>query len=212
MIVKISGLKEYVYHELKKKLMSSSIKQGERIWEDEIAAEFGVSRTPVREAINRLIAEGFVENRPRKGIFAAEVSRDELIKMLDIRIVLEELSVKMCCLLISEEEISKLKGIYSDFSDKLKKGEYGKASELDSEIHKYIAQVSNNQKLIAYINDIQDFFAYTRTGVVNWTDKKVERSVNDHHDLVEAIAVRDEAKAASLILRDIQTMRELLSS
>lgn len=210
--MKISGLKEYIYHELKKKLMSSSISQGERIYEEEIAKEFGVSRTPVREAINRLIAEGFVENRPRKGVFAAEVSKEELIKMLDIRVVLEELSVKMCCLMISEEEILALKEIYAKYKERLQSGEFGKASELDSEIHKYIAQVSDNKKLIEYIDDIQDFFAYTRTGAVNWTEKKVERSLRDHHELVEAISLRDEEKATKLVLRDIQSMRELLVS
>jgi len=210
--MKISGLKEFVYHELKKKLMSGSIKQGERIWEDEIAKEFGVSRTPVRESINRLIAEGFVENRPRKGIFAAEISKEELLKMLDIRIVLEELSVKMCCSMISEEEVEALKGIYREFSMKLKSGDYGRASELDSKIHKFIAQVSDNQKLIEYIDDIQDIFAYTRTGVVNWTEMKVERSLRDHHELIEAISIRNEEKALELIHQDIESMRGLLSS
>ncbi|WP_144428524.1 GntR family transcriptional regulator, partial [Defluviitalea phaphyphila] len=53
--MKFSGLKEYVYHEVKKKLINNEIKPGERIWEEKIAEELGVSRTPVREAINRLI-------------------------------------------------------------------------------------------------------------------------------------------------------------
>jgi len=132
--------------------------------------------------------------------------------MLDIRIVLEELSVRMCCSMISEEEVEELKSIYHEFSMKLKSGEYGKASELDSKLHKFIAQVSDNQKLIEYIDDIQDFFAYTRTGVVNWTEKKVERSLKDHHELIEAISKRDEAKAMKFILQDIESMRKLLSS
>ncbi len=154
--MKIAGLKEYIYHEMKKKLMSSKIKQGERIWEEEIANEFGVSRTPVREAINRLIAEGFIENRPRKGIFAAEISKEELTQMLDIRIVLEQLSVRTCCQLITDTEIKELNTIYKEFSIKLKNGEYGEASELDSRIHKYIVKVSDNKKLKEYIDDIQD--------------------------------------------------------
>lgn len=209
--LKISGLKEFIYHELKKKLLNSKIKQGERIWEEDIAKEFGVSRTPVREAINRLIAEGFVENRPRKGIFAAEISIDELIKMLDVRMVLEELSVRMCCTQISEIEINELKEIFSEYSLMLKNGHYGKASKLDSEIHKYIARVANNQKLSEYIDDIQDLFAYTRTGAVSWNVKKVERSIRDHHELIDAISKRDEKKATMMILKDIESMRLLLS-
>lgn len=210
--MKIAGLKEFVYHEMKKKLMSGKIKQGQRIWENEIAEEFGVSRTPVREAINRLIAEGFIENRPRKGIFATEVSKEELTRMLDIRVVLEQLSVKICCLVITESEIEELNNIYNDFSMKLMNKEYGEASELDSKLHKYIVHVANNKKLKEYIDDIQDLFAYSRTEVAKWTDKKIERSLKDHKNLVEAISMKNEEQALELILKDIESMRQLLIS
>jgi DNA-binding GntR family transcriptional regulator len=209
--MKFSGLKEYVYHEIKKRLMTSKIKQGERIWEEAIAQELDVSRTPVREAINRLIAEGFVENRPRKGVFAAEISKHELHKMLDVRVVLEALSVRRCCRLITEEEINELSAIYEKYRGRLKTGDFAEASQLDSEIHRFIALVSDNKKLASYINDIQDFFAYTRACTVKWTETNVDRSLKDHLNLIEAISRRDEEGAVDLIEKDIQSMRELLS-
>ena len=211
-MLKISGLKEYAYHGLKKKLMEGVIKQGERIWEEEIAEEFGVSRTPVREAINRLIAEGFIENRPRKGVFAAALSTEDLIKMLDVRIVLETLSVERCCGLITDEEVEELKGIYDSYKANLETKDFGKASQLDSSIHKFIANVSGNKKLIEYIDDIQDFFAYTRAVSVVWDEGKIQRSLADHEALVSAISVRDTEKAKIIILKDIERMRELLQS
>ncbi|MDF2890285.1 MAG: GntR family transcriptional regulator [Clostridia bacterium] len=209
--MKFSGLKEYVYHKVKKRLINNTIRPGERIWEDKIAEELEVSRTPVREAINRLIAEELIENRPRKGIFAAEISRNDLYKMLDVRIALETLAVSQCCKLITDEGTDELTEIYEKYRKKLSDGEYTEASQLDSQIHRYIAGVSDNKKLATYINDIQDVFAYTRTWNVKWTESKIDRSIRDHKNLVEAICNRDEDGAVNLVRKDIESMRDLLS-
>jgi DNA-binding GntR family transcriptional regulator len=208
--MRFSDLKEYVYHEIKMRLINNTIKPGERLWEDKIAEDLGVSRTPVREAINRLVAEKFIENRPRIGIFAAQISRDDLDKMLDVRIALETLSVRECCKLITDEEIYELKALYQEYSERLTNKEYSEASQLDSQIHKYIARVSENKKLMEYINDIQDIFAYARASKVEWTDAKMKRSLQDHKNLIEAICNRDEDRAVELIRKDIEAMRTLL--
>lgn len=208
--MKFAGLKEYVYHEIKQRLINNEIKPGERIWEEEIAAELEVSRTPVREAINRLIAEEFVENRPRKGIFAAEISKEELRKMLDVRIALESLSVSQCCKLISEEEKDELRAIFRDYKREMEEGEYEKASQLDSKMHRFIAKIADNKKLEAYINDIQDFFAYSRPYTVKWTEAKIKRAINDHKELIDALCNGNEERAIEIIREDIEAMRDLL--
>ena len=169
-----------------------------------------VSRTPVREAINRLIAEEFVENRPRKGIFAAEISKEELRKMLDVRIALESLSVSQCCKLISEEEKDELRAIFGDYKRKMEEGEYEKASQLDSKMHRFIAKIADNKKLEAYINDIQDFFAYSRPYTVKWTEAKIKRAINDHKELIDALCNGNEERAIEIIREDIEAMRDLL--
>lgn len=209
--MKFTGLKEYVYHELKKKLISNVIKPGERIYEEVIAEELEVSRTPVREAINQLVAEGFVENRPRKGIFAAEISREELAKMLDVRIALESLAIKLCCERITDGQMNELRGILKKLEDNLNKKNYVEASQWDSKIHRYIAEVADNKKLTSYINDIQDVFAYTRGYNIKWTDAKVERSISEHRKIVEAIGEKDENGAIKIVKKDIESMREFLS-
>ncbi len=209
--MKFSGLKEYVYHELKKKLISNVIKPGERIYEEAIAEELEVSRTPVREVINQLVAEGFVENRPRKGVFAAVISKTELVKMLDVRIALESLAIKLCCENIKEEEVEELRDILKNLEKMLKNKDYLRASQWDSKVHRYIAQIADNKKLTSYINDIQDVFAYTRGYNIKWTDEKVERSISEHRKIVEAIANKDEMSAIEIVKKDIESMRELLN-
>ncbi|HHW67946.1 FCD domain-containing protein [Defluviitalea raffinosedens] len=209
--MRYSDLKEYVYHKVKEKLINNIIQPGERIWEDSIAEELGVSRTPVREAINRLIAEEFIENRPRKGIFAAEISKDDLIKMLDVRIVLEILSVRQCCEFITDDGKRELIKTYERYKNKLSNGEYREASQLDSQIHRQIAKIAGNKKLAAYINDIQDVVAYTRACNVKWTESKINRSLRDHMNLIQAICNRDADRAVESVRVDIEAMIDLLS-
>lgn len=206
----IFGLKEYVYREVKKSLTNNVIKPGERIWENKVAEELGISRTPVREAINQLVAEGFVENRPYRGVFAAEVSKEDLEQMLDLRIVLETFSVQECCKNITDEDLVSLKILYGDYKEKLSNGDYVKASQLDSEIHKFIARASNNKRLSTYIDDIQDMFAYSRPYKVEWTETNIKRALQDHKDLIEAIWNKDAEEATRLIQKDIEAMRDLL--
>ncbi len=210
MKIRFSGLKEFVYTEVKEKLINNSIKPGERIWEDKIAEELGVSRTPVREAINRLIAEELIENRPRKGLFATEISNKELEKMLDIRIALETLAAKMCCEMITESQKYELKSIFENYKAKLNSNKYVEASQLDSEIHRFIAKVSDSKRLVTYINELEDVFAYTRTNVVKWTQEKKVRSISDHQELVEAICNHDDKHSIKMIQQDINAMRDLL--
>lgn len=205
------GLKDYVYQELKKKLISNAIKPGERIYEKNIADDLEVSRTPVREAINQLVAEGFIENRPRKGIFAAVISKDELVKMLDVRIALESLAIELCCKKINDNDIKELENILLKLEEKLIAKDFVKASQLDSKIHRYIAEVAGNKKLSSYINDMQDVFAYTRGHSIKWTEEKMKRSIEEHRQIIEAIASKDEKLAISIVIKDIESMREFLN-
>src|SRR5690554_6667638 len=147
---RFSGLKEYVYYEIKARFVNNTFTPGERIWEDKLAEELEVSRTPVREAINRLIAEGFVENRPRKGIYATDISKTELDKLLDIRLSLETLATKCCCKNIRQEQINELECIFQKYKKSIINNDFAKTSQLDSDIHRYIAQVADNKKLESY--------------------------------------------------------------
>ena len=89
----------------------------------------------------------------------------------------------------------------------MEEGEYEKASQLDSKMHRFIAKTADNKKLEAYINDIQDFFAYSRPYTVKWTEAKVKRAIKDHKELIDSLCSRDEEKAIEIVKEDIEAMR-----
>jgi len=206
-----NGLKQEAYAYIYDLLLSNEIKPGDRIREDLIAQEIGMSRTPVREAVNRLIAEGFVHCVPRKGLFAAKVSVEDLLKMLDVRIALEALAVESCCRHITDAELKKLEGIYDAYSAKMMAGEIIEASSCDREFHICIASASKNMKLQQYIADLVDFYMYAKFQAVKmYTGKSMQRVMNNHKNILEAIRERNVRKAKKMIETDIGELKNLL--
>ncbi|MHB8064320.1 MAG: GntR family transcriptional regulator, partial [Ruminiclostridium sp.] len=89
-------LTDYAYSSILNMILSSEIKPGDRIREDLMAEKLGISRTPVREAVNQLVQNGFVVNIKRKGLYCVNINKSELLDLLDIRIALESISFNKC--------------------------------------------------------------------------------------------------------------------
>lgn len=203
------GLKEKAYELIKDRLLNGSIKPGERIREDILAEENSMSRTPVREAINQLIAEGFVYQIPRKGLFATKFSKEELIDIVEIRVILESYAARKCCQNIKDEEIEELENIFNQLKETLLKNDITNAGVYDGMFHRKIGEYSGNNKLASYVNDIEDLAVFARrTETYNSRPRYDETdSIEQHRNILNAIKNRDEEAAAKAI--EINT-RELL--
>lgn len=208
--MQFSGLNNFAYAEIKKRLLENTILPNERIREDLIAEELQISRTPVREAINRLVTEGLVVSVPRKGLFAKEITTDDIEEMIEVRIVLEALSAELCCIRASDDQLKTLKDVFDHYEYMLRRGRHLEASELDGEIHNCIARISGNDRLIHYIGDLQQYFQYARARNVKWTQEMVDRSIKLHKNLLDAIIQRDASLSKAAIEEDVRGMRNLL--
>lgn len=207
-----SSLKENAYNIIKEKLFSGEYKPGARLREDLIAEEIAMSRTPVREAINQLSAEGFVKNIPRKGIYFIEFSRKELMDILDVREALESLAVSQCIAKIRPEQIKDLSDILDEFEFMLSKERYEECNELDSRFHRKIAVISENNKLIEFLSEIEDLMNITRTV----EKKEFPRSKNqitfkEHSRILKCISEKDEQSAMQAVKNNIERMKKNLN-
>src|SRR5262245_35638355 len=88
------NLTDRVYRAIKDRLLSQEIEVGSRLREDDLAAQLGVSRTPIREALMRLAQEGLVEIAPRSGTHVCTFTPDDIEQIFDLRIALESLAVR----------------------------------------------------------------------------------------------------------------------
>ncbi len=214
-------LTDYAYSSILNMILSSEIKPGERIREDLIAEKIGISRTPVREAVNQLVQNGFVVNIKRKGLYCVSISKSELLNLLEIRTALESISFNKCVDLATDEDIEHFKEIISDFNQKCNiilrdsNSDNGKEiamlhNEYDVKFHVSIAQVSHSNRLIKYITEIENILLIARQRIYNNKEGKsiVLLSWKQHELMVESIQARDKTAAISMLDHHLKLMKD----
>lgn len=206
-----SVLTDHVYSEILKKILSSQIKAGSRIREDILADQLGVSRTPVREAVNRLSQNGFITYIKRKGLYCVNLTRQDLIDLIELRIALESLSFEKCIEKATGADVDEMQRIIDDFNREFavvlnrKEKIEGEMSFLlndcDVRFHVCIAKVSCSSRLIQYINEVETMLLIARQRIYynNESVEIVRLSWDQHQQIVDAIKAKDRKSAMSLL-------------
>jgi len=205
------SLKEKAYRIIKEKLMKMEFEPGSRIREDLLAEEISMSRTPVREAINRLTAEGFINNIPRRGLFFIKIDKEEIKDLLDIREALEILTVRKCIEKSSIEEIHNLERIIDEIQHAFKARKYGHCNDLDRIFHLEIAKIAGNKKLTDFCHEIEDYMHIARAvEKETHTREKNKCALNEHQAILECIKNKDKLGAEEAMRKNISSMKKNL--
>ncbi|MBM7583425.1 DNA-binding GntR family transcriptional regulator [Caldicoprobacter guelmensis] len=205
------SLKEITYRVIKEKLLNLEIEPGSRIREDILAEEMSVSRTPVREAVRQLVAEGFIRDIPRKGLFFIDFTPDVISDLLDVREALEKLAVRKCIEKITRAQLKELEQLVKKFEESLNVGEYENCNILDSMFHKKIVEITGNKKLIDFVYIIEEFMQIVRK--LEMYEDKIGKNINaleDHKKILEAIRNKDKEKAETAVKNNIESMKKNL--
>ncbi len=184
---------ESLYLSLKDMAISFKFKPGERINEGEIARRLGASRTPLREALNRLVAEGFLQQKQDRGFFCRDLKPREMFELYQFRAILEVGAVRLACEQATEQEITDL----ALFLDETGPEEGNRNSEelvrLDEYFHEKIMALSRNMAMRGTLENINARIKYFR-----WVDMDSKRAETQHEHLVivQALMARDADLAA----------------
>jgi DNA-binding GntR family transcriptional regulator len=140
-----TDLASLVYKRVKNLILKKELRPGQKIVQEELASQLGVSRTPLIKAIQRLEAEFLVESIPRRGMFVKEISAEELIDAFECREALEGVSARRAATVITDAEISRLHALFTPFQGR--EGQIDPAQYVDADIqfHKLINDISGNQ-------------------------------------------------------------------
>lgn len=198
-----------LYDQMKELVIIFRIRPGERINEGSLAKELNASRTPLREALNRLVAERLVEFRPGKGFFCRELDPQSIFELYEAREVVEVATIDLACRRASDEDIAKLK---EDFF--VKGMSYvGKTilevTERDEAFHTSIAGMSGNNELGCLLQNINERIRYIR-----WIDlsQRVAASRDEHRKIMDAILDRDTDKAQKIMRAHISKRMDQIVS
>lgn len=200
-----------VYESLKESILNGSLKPGEKLMESRIAEDLGVSRTPVREAIRKLEKEKYVKMIPRKGAYVEDLTMEDILEVLEIRIVLEGLASKLAAKNISEDMKEKIRSNMSNFDSASNKLDRKELISLDEKFHHMIYLASGNQKLNEIVRELQDQFQRFRLSYFNELSSYMKLA-NSHNKLYQAIIDGDEDKAEAYAKEHIEEIRDNIIS
>jgi DNA-binding GntR family transcriptional regulator len=195
----MKSLKEKVYEILKEMIIFGKLKYNERIEEDALATSLEVSRTPVREAINKLEQEGWINIIPRRGMFVSNVSLKEINDIFQVRLNLEPIILQMGFSNIPLNECQRLKREFESFLDKeLTKDEAKTLDELDNTLHLLILKSCNNNFIEKMMENVYEHNMRLRNQSVQSNDRRNE-ATKEHINLIDSILDGDLDKALELI-------------
>ena len=206
-------LRDVVFNTLRQAILKGELKPGERLMEIQLANKLGVSRTPVREAIRKLELEGLVLMIPRKGAEVAEITRQDMEDVLEVRTALEELAVKDACDHITDAQLSELKKASNEFKKALLEGkDLVTCADADMHFHDVILSATNNRRLIQMLNTLSEQMYRYRMEYLK--DERTHKTLIEEHDAIRrALKKHDKVKAGAAIRVHIDNQkRSILES
>lgn len=200
------SLRDAAYAAIKHRITTCVFKPGEYINEAAVSASIGIGRTPVHQAIDRLMLDGLVEVIPRKGVIVKPVSLQEILQIIEVRTINECYCVKLAAERADDQDVLQL----TDILDRAKKWMAARNNEemmlLDREFHGTIARASRNSVLGELLSRLHD--RSLRFWFISLTSPGHHASVQEQHsEILAAIRKRDPAKAEEAMRVHINAFR-----
>jgi len=198
--LKIEGyelLNQKVYRVLKEAIIKGFLEPGTKLLENKIAEKMQVSRTPVREAMQKLVAEGFVKTSPNKKMIVSEVSLADIKEVLQIRGVLEGLAARIVAKKINRQEIVELENIVAQMSLHVNKENLSSYCKVDDEFHDLILNICGNKWIIQIRDNLGSFIYRSRIKSLS-VPGRLKHSLKEHQAIMESLKKHNSAKADRL--------------
>src|SRR6186713_1943502 len=195
------SFKHKAYTALKNAIVAMDIYRSRddiRLDERKLAQDFGISRTPVREAMAQLESEGFVRAVPRRGIYVVRKTRREVIEMITAWAALESMAARLITENASAEEIASLRTMFTKFENGRLHAHLDEYSEVNIDFHQTIIRMSRNSVLINLAENLFTHMRMIRRKTIGEKDR-ADRSIRDHMNIIEALEARDTARAETLV-------------
>ncbi|MCL2865684.1 MAG: GntR family transcriptional regulator [Lachnospiraceae bacterium] len=203
-------LRDVVFQTLRQAILKGDLKPGERLMEIQLSHKLGVSRTPIREAIRKLELEGLVLMIPRKGAEVAKITEKTLRDVLEIRLALEQLAVRLACGRMTQEGLEVIKKAAKQCAEVSDTNDVMEVARLDVAFHDAIHEVASNQRLIQMLDNLQEQVYRYRVEYLK-LDTTHSQIVKEHQEIIKAIEKGDCEWAVEVTSLHIQNQVQIVS-
>ncbi|MBM4330694.1 MAG: GntR family transcriptional regulator [Deltaproteobacteria bacterium] len=194
-------MNDMAYENIKAGILEGKLFMGEIYSELGLARSFGISRTPVREALLKLAAENLIIFHPRKGVSVNYFSKEDIENLFELRQAIEETAVQKMAKNLSPDQIQSIQKTIGEQEMCLKEKEYNENHflEFDRKFHLFFIETSGNRFMIQTYNNIRDYITIPAREVLK-RKGRAKKVLREHKAIVEGLATRD-AKRTKEALR-----------
>ena len=201
-----------IYGAIKEQIIDGRLAPGSRITEQNLAAQFSTSRTPVREAMRQLVADGFALFKPNSGTVVRQWSSQEVRQLFDARVLIESEIAGHAAVHITPVEIADLLELQAQIESggtDVSAANTLRIGPLNRDFHRILAQASRHERLVAMLANTIDIPIVQKT-FRRYSQERLARSFSHHRELIEALSVHDAAWARSVMSSHIHSAKQTL--
>lgn len=195
-----TSLREQIYSILKNAIADTDIynpRQELRLDERQLIATFGVSRTPIREALSRLEQEGFIRTLPRRGVYIVRKSKREIVEMIQMWAALESMAARLATQHAPDAEIAKLRRLFDEFTNSPPSEHLSEYSDANIAFHTEVIRLGGSQAIVDATRNLLLHVRAIRRATITQNDR-ASRSIIEHMKIIEALERRDTELAERL--------------
>ncbi len=204
------NLDHKVYKTLKSMILEQKLVPGSKIYQDKLAQELGISRTPLVGALKKLEQEKLITAIPRRGFYVKQFSKQEVIHIFELREVLEGLAARRASLNISNDQIQKLKSFFKGLKISDDPKDIKIYAKEDRRFHHFLMEIGGNDLLSSILSTYSIIILSYLGGYQEGLVRSPKETIHEHLAIIDAISTRDPLKAEELARLHLKLSRERL--
>lgn len=204
-------LKEQAYERLKAMILDETFLPGSFLSERQLSETLGMSKTPIRAALERLESERLVTTSPQQGVVVREISLQEVADLFEVRMVLEEYVVRRITGRLTLDQTRRLHANLAAQATAAERGEVGTSARLDTELHLMLCECLGNQEIIRIMARFRDTLHRLIVHILRRDPERPLNSCREHGTIVEAIVSGTPDLAAARMTAHLEWGRRFMS-
>jgi DNA-binding GntR family transcriptional regulator len=204
------ALYQEVAERLRERIFSHELPPGTWVDEQALAEQYGISRTPLREALKVLASEGLVTLKPRRGCYVTEISERDLDEVFSVMAMLEGECARASAGRASAAELKQLQAIHAELERAAAEEDIDGFFEANQAFHHALQSIADNRWLLHVIEDLRKVIKLSRHHSL-FSEGRLEQSLAEHRAILDALLARDAERAEALMRAHIRSGRAALA-
>ncbi|CAH2715173.1 HTH-type transcriptional repressor RspR [Neobacillus rhizosphaerae] len=202
------NLNEKIYYFLRNKIVNNELTPGTRIDYNEIANELGVSKTPVRDALQLLSQDGLVDVKSRSGTFVSQPNVKDIEEIYEVRKALERQAIKLSMTKMPRQILEKIYQNVLDVDNDIDTGDLNSFFQSDRNLHKTLITYSGNSRLIKMMESLEAQISWIGVMIAH-SQERPRQANSEHKEILNALLQSDVLLAQNLMEEHIETIKQM---